>query len=89
MKTNDTGGFNVTTTAQKWGGSIGVRIPQNIAKKYGIVNGTRVQVSDDGEKIVIKPVKNKPTLEELVAKCTPENSHEEIDFGGPTGRELI
>lgn len=79
----------MTTTAQKWGGSTGVRIPQHIAKKYGIVPGTQVQVSDDGERVVINPVKNKPTLEELVAKCTPESSHEEIHFGGPVGRELL
>src|SRR5699024_6117494 len=89
MNENSMGGFHMTTTAQKWGGSTGVRIPQHIAKKYDIVPGTKVQVSDDGGKVVLNPVKDKPTLEELVAKCTPENSHEEIDFGGPTGRELI
>lgn len=89
MKENSKGGFPMTTTAQKWGGSTGVRIPQHIAKKYNIVPGTKVQVSDDGEKIVLTPEKDKPTLKELVAKCTPESSHEEIDFGGPIGRELI
>lgn len=30
-----------------------------------------------------------PTLEELCEKCTPENRHEEIDFGGPMGKEII
>jgi len=89
MDVNSIGGVHMTTTAQKWGGSIGVRIPHHMAKKYGIVNGVRIQISDDGEKIVLNPLKDKPTLEELVAKCTPENSHEEIDFGGPIGRELI
>ncbi|MBY7144733.1 AbrB/MazE/SpoVT family DNA-binding domain-containing protein [Virgibacillus sp. NKC19-3] len=89
MNKNSMGRFNVTTTVQKWGGSTGIRIPQHIAKKYNIVPGTEVQISDDGEKVVLTPVKDVPTLEELVAKCTPENSHEEIDFSGPTGRELI
>ncbi|GAB4074599.1 hypothetical protein GCM10028778_21020 [Barrientosiimonas marina] len=89
MNENGMGGFHMTTTAQKWGGSTGVRIPQHLAKKYGIAPGTKVQVSDDGEKVVLNPVEDKPTLEELVAKCTPESSHEEIDFGGPVGRELI
>ena len=32
---------------------------------------------------------NKYTLEELLAKITPENRHEEIDFGGPVGKELL
>ncbi|WP_373895202.1 AbrB/MazE/SpoVT family DNA-binding domain-containing protein [Virgibacillus natechei] len=71
-------------TAQKWGEGAGVRIPQPIAKKYNIVPGTKVQVSDDGEKVILKPVKDKPTLEELLAKCTPENSHEEY-FSKPMG----
>jgi hypothetical protein len=30
----------------------------------------------------------KPTLEELLEKCTPENRHEEIDFGEPVGKEI-
>lgn len=77
------------TTAQKWGGSIGIRIPHHLAKKYGIVSGVRIQISDDGEKIVLNPVKDKPTLEELAEKCTPEESYEEIDFGGPVGKENI
>lgn len=79
----------MTTTAQKWGGSIGVRIPQHIAKKYNLVNGMKVEIFDNGENIVVKPVQDKPTLEELVAKCNPEDSPEEIDFGGPVGKELI
>jgi len=29
------------------------------------------------------------TLGELLAKITPENRHEEIDFGLPQGNELI
>jgi hypothetical protein len=29
----------------------------------------------------------KPTLEELVEKITPENTHEEIDWGRPVGQE--
>jgi len=89
MNEKSKGGFPMTTTAQKWGGSTGVRIPKHLAKKYNISPGTRIQVTDDGEKIVLKPEENKPTLKELAAKCTPENSHEEIDFGGATGRELI
>lgn len=89
MNEKSKGGFPMTTTAQKWGGSTGVRIPQHLAKKYNITPGTQVQVTDDGEKIILRAERYKPTLEELVAKCTPENSHEEIDFGGPTGKELI
>lgn len=83
---NQRGVFNMTTTAQKWGGSIGVRIPQKIANKYGVVNGTEIQVLDDGEKIILKPVKNDFTLDELLAQCKGNNPHKE-QFSDTVGKE--
>lgn len=78
----------MTTTAQKWGGSIGVRIPQKIAKKYGLVNGSQIQVLDDGENIVIKPIKDEFTLKELLAQCEDDNPNKEF-FSDSVGREEI
>lgn len=43
------------------------------------------QIKSTDEK---KKKRNKYTLEELLEKCTPENRHEEIDFGR-VGRELL
>lgn len=79
----------MSTTAQKWGNSIGVRIPSAIAKQYKVEDGSRIEIQAVEDGIILKPVANKPTLEELIEKCTPENSHKEIDFGGPSGEELI
>lgn len=78
----------MTTVAQKWGNSVGVRIPQRLAKKYGVVNGSQIKIEDDGDGIKITPINNDPTLEELLSLCKPDNRHEEIDFG-IVGRELI
>lgn len=76
------------TTAQKWGDSIGVRIPQKIAEKYGVVNGSQIQITDDGEQIILKPVENEFTLEELLAQCEGENPHSEF-FSEPMGKEEL
>lgn len=76
------------TTAQKCGSSTGIRIPQELAKRHHITPGTKVEIFEDKERIVITPIKNKPTLEELTSKCTPENSHEEY-FKEQGGKELI
>lgn len=84
---NEKGVFHMTTTAQRWGNSIGIRIPQNIAKKHGVVNGTQIKVVDNGNNIVLKPI-NDYTLTELLEKCTPDRRHKEIDFG-VEGRELF
>lgn len=80
----------MTTIARNWGNGIGVRIPKKLAEKYGVSDGVRVnfEESDEGG-IVMLPIKNRPTLEDLVKNCTPESAHDEIDFGGPSGRELI
>lgn len=79
----------MSTTVQKWGNSLGLRIPSQIAEKIAISQGSEVDlvVSDDHTLIVI-PHKKKPTLEELLAQCKPENRHEEVDFG-VEGKELL
>ncbi|MFD2706987.1 AbrB/MazE/SpoVT family DNA-binding domain-containing protein [Salibacterium lacus] len=76
------------TTAQNWGNSIGVRIPKKIADKFEIKNGTELEVSEDGKSIILKPVSNDPTLEELMEGITKENQHEETDWGKPEGNEV-
>ncbi|WP_440897849.1 AbrB/MazE/SpoVT family DNA-binding domain-containing protein [Amphibacillus sp. Q70] len=80
--------LDMTTTAQKWGNSIGVRIPQRIAKKYGVENGSEIKVTEGKNCIILSPVKSKPTLDELLSQCTPENRHDEIDWGKPEGNEI-
>ena len=52
----------------------------------------RVPVVRDGKLVVevTKPKRRKRryTLDELVAGITPENRHEEIDWGPPVGNEV-
>ncbi|OXS54233.1 MazE family transcriptional regulator [Cohnella sp. CIP 111063] len=83
------GGLTMSTTVQKWGNSLGIRIPSQIAEKIAISQGSEVDliVGDDHSLIVI-PKKKKPTLEELLAQCKPENRHDEMDFG-VEGKELL
>lgn len=73
---------------QKCGNNLGVRIPQKIANKAGLVDGVEVQIGIENGTIMIKKAEEKPSLEELVAKITEENKHKEIGFG-IMGRELI
>ncbi|MFS0725207.1 AbrB/MazE/SpoVT family DNA-binding domain-containing protein [Paenibacillus sp. 1P07SE] len=83
------GGLSMSTTVQKWGNSLGLRIPSQIAEKLAISQGSEVDliVSDD-HTLIVRPHKKKPTLEELLAQCKPENRHEEVDFG-VEGQELL
>lgn len=78
----------MTTKIQRWGNSLGVRIPQRLTKKYDLVNGSQVQITDDGRGIIIKPVEDEFTLEELLAQCEGEYPHGEF-FAEPMGKEEI
>jgi antitoxin MazE len=78
--------------AQKWGNSIGIRIPKEAADRLGIEQGSEIELSVTGHEnvITLKPKKaqKKYTLEQLLSQITPENQHYEIDLG-IEGRELV
>lgn len=82
----------ITVTTQMWGNSLAIRIPKEVADQIGIEQGSKMElkVIDNEGIITLKPKKlrKKYTLEELLSQITPENRHEEIDFG-TKGRELI
>ena len=82
----------MSTKVQKWGNSLAVRIPDDVVEDAGLVPGTEVTVKQVRNTVVIAPVeakkKKRPTLAELVAKITPENRHEAVDWGQAMGKEI-
>ncbi|WP_121640674.1 AbrB/MazE/SpoVT family DNA-binding domain-containing protein [Virgibacillus sp. Bac330] len=88
MTKNSKGGVRVTTKVQKWGNSLAVRIPSNMADEIKIVQGTEVELRVENRELKIVPAKKKQTLEELMAKITSENRHDEIDWGKAEGAEI-
>lgn len=84
--------FMATVVVAKWGNSLGIRIPKDATDKIGIGQGSELELRVHGNEnlITLKPTKKrkKYSLEELLSKITPENRHDEIDFG-IEGRELI
>lgn len=82
--------MTVATTVQKWGNSLAVRIPKDIADRINITQGSEINVVENEGKITLVPRQPqiKYSLDELLAQCKPENRHEEIDFG-VEGKELI
>ena len=88
-KQNNGGNF-MTTTARKWGNGIGIRIPKSLADKHGVSDGVKISVKEtnDGDGILLSTIPKKPTLEELVSKCTPEDSHKK-STSEYKGRELL
>jgi len=74
------------TVVQKWGNSLGIRIPSAIAKEHGLSNGAKVEIIDDGKKISIRPY-SRYTLDELLDGINGNNLHKAIESGTPLGNE--
>lgn len=74
-------------TLQKWGNSVGVRLPKPMLEQVGLTEGSRVDVLVEGDHLVIR--RPRPKLADLLAQCRPENRPDPIDFGPPVGHEII
>ena len=73
------------TVVQKWGNSLGIRIPSLYVKEFSLKNGSSVEIIEEEGRIVILP--KKLSLDELVSKITNENMHSPIESGQSVGNE--
>jgi antitoxin MazE len=81
--------MNTTSSVKKWGNSLAVRIPIAVAQDLGLSENSTVQITSDGAVATIKPKKgDKVSLKELVARITPDNRHQEVDWGESVGKEV-
>ncbi|MCC6329784.1 MAG: AbrB/MazE/SpoVT family DNA-binding domain-containing protein [Acidobacteria bacterium] len=73
---------------QKWGNSLALRIPKSFAVESKIEQGSTVEVSLKSGTITVVPVAEPEfSLDDLLAKITPENLHDETDTGASVGKE--
>jgi len=72
----------------RWGNSMAVRLPKVVLRDAGLQEGDTLIFGTKNGTLVAKPLKKKVALEELVARITPENVHEEVDWGRARGREF-
>lgn len=80
----------MTAKAQmaRWGNSLAVRIPRQLAEEAGLREGDAVALAVESRgSVAIKAMYSPPTLAELVAKITPENLHRESDWAERVGAE--
>ncbi len=73
----------------RWGNSLGVRIPKDIANKLGLSEGTRVEMETDGNRILIQVDRPHYDLKDLLIGMTPEAMHQAFDWGTDVGREDV
>ena len=73
------------TVVQKWGNSLGIRIPSLYAKEFDLKSGSSVEISKDEGRLIIVP--ERITLKSLLSQVTEENKHEYADTGSSVGNE--
>ena len=63
----------------RWGNSLGVRIPEGVAKQARLKEGDFVELTvTKSDKLEISHISEIPSLPQLVDQITPENRHGEI-----------
>ncbi len=73
------------TVVQKWGNSLGIRIPSLYVKEFNLKSGHSVEITEEDGKIVIVP--RRKELKEMLSRVTEENIHSPVETGGSVGKE--
>ncbi|WP_367372182.1 AbrB/MazE/SpoVT family DNA-binding domain-containing protein [Pseudomonas lini] len=73
---------------KKWGNSLALRLPASILGGTVFELDLEVDVRVEGNRMIIEPVREPLDLATLLAKVTPENRHEAVDWGPPVGKEV-
>lgn len=74
---------------QKWGNSVGIRIPSSIIKSLELKADDLLEIVEEDNKIVIsKSNKNKISLKELFDNYNGDNLAKDFIWDDPQGREI-
>jgi len=80
----------MTTKIQKWGNSLGIRLPKALFESGKISEGSIIEFNQKNDEIILRVVKNKkPTLKEVMKNIDASKFHPFIDFGPDVGKEII
>lgn len=74
----------------KRGNSASIRIPASVLRDSGLRVDQVVDVRSGQGRVIIEPLHDGAAdLSALLAAITPENVHDEADFGAPRGLEAL
>ncbi len=78
------------TRVKKWGNSLALRIPKQIADELDLIPDAEVQVVVVDKRLEVTKAPARPhayDLDTLLAGITEDNRHDEVDWGPSVGRE--
>ncbi len=75
---------------RKWGNSPALRLPTSVLKAAGYRLEQKVEITVSPGRIVIEPSdKVHYALDDLLSGINKGNTHEEVSFGRPVGKEAL
>jgi antitoxin MazE len=78
---------------RKWGNSLGLRVPQKIAQKYGLDENSLVELTETSEGIMIQKRNRVSSLDKLLSSIPDDFEYpediREFNESGSVGEELI
>jgi antitoxin MazE len=77
------------TRVIRWVCSLAARIPRAVAEEARIQGGDSIVIGALAGSIELRRAARVPTLEESVARITPENCHGETAWGRDVGKEIV
>ena len=79
-------GHIMTVALKKWGNSLALRIPKDIATTLSIEQDSMLELAVVDGTLVLKPTKHN-LLESLVSNIDSKNLHSEVSTGESVGNE--
>jgi antitoxin MazE len=74
---------------QKWGNSVGIRIPSNIIKSLNLkINDTLELKTEENKIIITKTIRKTISLEERFKAYNGKNLTKDFEWDEPQGREI-
>ena len=74
---------------QKWGNSMGIRIPSNLLKSLDLNLNDKIDIKEEDNNIIIsKSKKQNISLKERFDKYNGENLSKEFEWDEPVGNEI-
>ena len=74
---------------QKWGNSVGIRIPNSLLKSLNLSINDKINLVEEDNKIIItKSKKSKIDLKELFEKYNGENLAKAFEWDESVGKEI-
>lgn len=76
------------TKIQKWGNSLGIRIPRSLAGEAQVEEGATVDLTVENGRLLIRPLRvRRYSLNVLLGNVSRRNLHGEVGTGRAVGRE--